>query len=322
MERDLPQSQTGGLKLMTVFIVVLALHVVVIGGISAYHIMRGDDKEARDLLAQNSRENPQFDGTGTDPAAIPPAGTGDNSSNPGGSSVAFTPPSGGTLPVEPTAAPGGTMLPPIGDNGDTTGNAAVPPTIEPPASRHVNVTGAPRPIAVADSEQPIPAGLGNYTVKSGDTLQKIAQRYNMSVEDIMSINNMPQDHIRVGQKLKLTGTRVAAGTPTEPARKTDPKGKNNKVVKTDKTETDTVDSTDKTKKTTVTAKNDKTEKSDGRKHKVESGDTVFYLAKRYKTTVAAIRAANGLDDTVTKPKTGMTLKIPGGSTKDVAKNNN
>src|SRR6202042_3742834 len=34
----LPQ-QTGGLKLMTVFIAVLALHVLVIGGFTVYHLM-------------------------------------------------------------------------------------------------------------------------------------------------------------------------------------------------------------------------------------------------------------------------------------------
>ncbi len=35
-----PQS-TGGLKLMTVFVVVLALHVVVIGGMTTYYLLKG-----------------------------------------------------------------------------------------------------------------------------------------------------------------------------------------------------------------------------------------------------------------------------------------
>ncbi|HEY8965486.1 MAG TPA: hypothetical protein VIM58_03525, partial [Candidatus Methylacidiphilales bacterium] len=41
-------GQTGGLKLMTVFIVVLALHLVVIGGISAWHFVKGPSEAAVD----------------------------------------------------------------------------------------------------------------------------------------------------------------------------------------------------------------------------------------------------------------------------------
>jgi LysM repeat protein len=39
-------QQTGGLKLMTVFIAVLALHVVVIGGFTVYHLMSGGSTDA------------------------------------------------------------------------------------------------------------------------------------------------------------------------------------------------------------------------------------------------------------------------------------
>jgi LysM repeat protein len=39
-------QQTGGLKLMTVFIAVLALHVVVIGGFTVYHLMSGGGTDA------------------------------------------------------------------------------------------------------------------------------------------------------------------------------------------------------------------------------------------------------------------------------------
>ena len=45
-DSNLKSQQTGGLKLMTVFIAVLALHVVVIGGFTVYHLMSGGNTDA------------------------------------------------------------------------------------------------------------------------------------------------------------------------------------------------------------------------------------------------------------------------------------
>ena len=42
-----------------------------------------------------------------------------------------------------------------------------------------------------------------YTVKSGDTLGKIAKQYHVSVTDIKKWNNLKNDLIRVNQKLKI-----------------------------------------------------------------------------------------------------------------------
>ena len=45
-DSNIKSQQTGGLKLMTVFIAVLALHVVVIGGFTVYHLMSGGNTDA------------------------------------------------------------------------------------------------------------------------------------------------------------------------------------------------------------------------------------------------------------------------------------
>lgn len=42
-----------------------------------------------------------------------------------------------------------------------------------------------------------------YIVKGGDTLYSIARKYNMSVQELMSINNLTTDNLYVGQKLYL-----------------------------------------------------------------------------------------------------------------------
>lgn len=51
-----------------------------------------------------------------------------------------------------------------------------------------------------------------YKVISGDTLWKIAQEYNVSVDALISINNLPSDALSVGQLLSITGNEV--NTPT------------------------------------------------------------------------------------------------------------
>ncbi len=45
-DSNIKPQETGGLKLMTVFIAVLALHVVVIGGFTVYHLMSGGSTDA------------------------------------------------------------------------------------------------------------------------------------------------------------------------------------------------------------------------------------------------------------------------------------
>ncbi len=49
-----------------------------------------------------------------------------------------------------------------------------------------------------------------YTVKSGDTLFRIAQMHNMAVKDIKQINNLASDNIRVGQHLQIESVETAA----------------------------------------------------------------------------------------------------------------
>lgn len=55
-----------------------------------------------------------------------------------------------------------------------------------------------------------------YTVKSGDTLWKISQTYNVSVTNLKTLNNLTTDYLYVGQVLKLTSTASTSTVTTNP----------------------------------------------------------------------------------------------------------
>jgi len=95
-----------------------------------------------------------------------------------------------------------------------------------------------------------------YTVKSGDTLSKIAASYKTTVTSIKTLNGLKSDTIYVNQKLKIsTTTSASTSTNTSP-----------------------------TTKPTITIV----------KYTVKKGDTLYGIAAKYNTTVTAIKKLNNL----------------------------
>jgi LysM repeat protein len=73
-----------------------------------------------------------------------------------------------------------------------------------PAKASPAVAGTAAPGAAPEAGQP-------YTVKSGDTLIKIASEHHTSVRALRTANNLHTDSIRVGQRLKIP-SRLTAST--------------------------------------------------------------------------------------------------------------
>jgi LysM repeat protein len=148
--------QTGGLKLMTVFIFVLALHVLVIGGFTVYHLMSGSGSDA-DLALDKTHK---LKGDTTSSPDATPAET-----------VATTTPatSGSTTPekaVEPTPAPAPVVTPAPNPETQTSAPepAAVPvlaPKLSPspiaPTILAVTPKATPSPVVVVNKATPAPA---------------------------------------------------------------------------------------------------------------------------------------------------------------------
>lgn len=102
-----------------------------------------------------------------------------------------------------------------------------------------------------------------YTVKAGDSLYKIANQFGVTVNDIISANNLTSTTLQIGQVLTIpTGTT----TPTPP------------------TEENYINYT------------------------VKSGDSLWVIANRYNTTVDEIKRLNNL--TSNNLSIGQVLKIP------------
>ena len=115
-----------------------------------------------------------------------------------------------------------------------------------------------------------------YTVKKGDSLWAIARRYSISLNELYAANGLNKNStLNIGQKIKIPTDGSTATVTTLQADAYQPT-------------------------TTLNA--------DTTSHKVRSGDTLSRIARKYGTTVGAIKAANGKTSDVIR--LGETLVIP------------
>ena len=129
-----------------------------------------------------------------------------------------------------------------------------------------------------------------YKVQAGDTLSGIAHEHGISTRELLQANGLKADAmIRVGQTLTLPGK----------AQKTE-KG-NKKIAKAH---------TGENKATKTSKKSDRSAKGAPDLYEVQSGDTLFSIARKYHTPLKDLMSLNKIAPTdVIRP--GQKLKIPG-----------
>jgi len=155
------------------------------------------------------------------------------------------------------------------------GTAAVPTATPPKES-----TNTPKPT----SSEPTSVVTATYTVKSGDTLGKIAIQFKTSVSAIQQLNSLSSHMIYIGQKLKVSSD--AKVTPSEP-KPSQPVSPPTPSVPTNPGNTI---------------------------YTIVSGDTLSGIAYRHRTTVDQLMKWNNL--TSTSIRIGQKLNI--GSSGEVA----
>ena len=225
------------MKVSKVVLIVVALHVLVIGGIFVFEgCSRAKAPEvasAGDETTTNAAVVPADQTVQTTPAALP-----------GPASLAPIAPVASVAPVAAVPAArtyvvkkGETLmkiakaehvkLSELASANKLTKTAAlkigqkltIPAKAEAPVTAVASATPATTP-AIAFATAPVTSAVsGNsYTVKSGDSLWKIAKANNVSVAAIKQANNLSSDSLKVNQKLVIpAGTAPAAAAPVTTA---------------------------------------------------------------------------------------------------------
>ena len=146
-----------------------------------------------------------------------------------------------------------------------------------------------------------PASNGTYVIQDGDTLGKIAKKFSIERKSLLEANRLSEGQpIYIGETLMIPGAAPAPAPASnaniaEAGKPADAK-KDSLVVGETKQETGAPASVPAPAPTATKA------------HKVVKGDTLTSVAKKYQTTVASLKSANGLrSDTISL---GQTLKIP------------
>jgi len=160
-----------------------------------------------------------------------------------------------------------------------------------------------------------------YTVKDGDTLYAIAQRFGVSVDDLKRINNLTSNTLRVGQVLRIPTDSTTTPTPPSSGNETiytvkagdtlykiaqnfgvtvkeliDFNNLNNTILSVGQQLR--IPGTDETVPTTT--------------YTVKSGDSLWKIAQRFGVSVDDLIRANNLSNTTLQ--IGQVLRIPTNST--------
>ena len=144
-----------------------------------------------------------------------------------------------------------------------------------------------------------------YTVKSGDTLYSIASKYNTTVDEIKSLNDLTSNTLSVGQVLKVpsqssTNTYIVKSGDTLYGIANKYNTTVDKLKKLNNLTSNTL-SIGQELKLPISS-------SENVIYTVKAGDTLYSIAREFGTTVSAITSLNNLDTTVLS--VGQKLLLP------------
>ena len=147
-----------------------------------------------------------------------------------------------------------------------------------------------------------------YTVKSGDTLYGIASKYNTTVDEFKSLNNLTSNTLSIGQTLKIPSGTTSDNSSTYTVKSGDTlygiANKYNTTVDAIKN-LNNLGSNNLSIGQVLKIPNGSTEKVT---YTVKSGDTLYSIAREFGTTVSALTALNNLATTVLS--IGQKLLLP------------
>ena len=149
-----------------------------------------------------------------------------------------------------------------------------------------------------------------YIVKQGDTLSSIASRFNTTVNDLITYNNLPTTILSVGQILRIPGNPTSDLIYVVQPGDTLYKIANNYGVSVDsiKELNNLTNNTLSIGQNLYIPKGTTIEETDYVVYQVEPSDTLYSIARRYNTSVDAIKDYNNLTSNILT--IGQNLQIP------------
>jgi membrane-bound lytic murein transglycosylase D len=156
-----------------------------------------------------------------------------------------------------------------------------------------------------------------YTVKEGDMLSKIAEDFGVKISDIKEWNNLKDDKILVGQKLKIYSNKKTVKKNFETH--TVEEGENlseiaemygvtvNELKEWNELESDVIKIGQVLKVSAPKEKKKETTVKKGTKHKVKEGENLTSIADEYDVTIEDLMVWNDLESDVIK--TGQVLIV-------------
>ena len=120
--------------------------------------------------------------------------------------------------------------------------------------------------------------LASHKVKKGETLFSISKLYNISVDDLKKINNLTNSKINYGDDIKL-----------------------NNIVKPEIAKVEPEKSATAKPETTKSDKTKKDEQLATSTHKVESGESLFSISKKYNISIDELKTLNQLTSSKIQP---------------------
>jgi LysM repeat protein len=299
------------MKLSHAFLVVLALHVVAVGGLYAFNTIKAGNRsstraEAKEApVAQKGMPSGQNDSpvggsqgsSGSDdqggnkpPLGSKPAPVAKVSNQTQGKQSAEKP----SQPSKGLLASARSMLRMAG-----TGGSAVAGTSK---------LAAQEPVPAADSKPPASAQQ-TYIVKAGDTVTKIASSLGVTIPDLEKVNGLAGNAVlQVGQSLKVPAQAVAQAVTTV---QTEAVKVGTSAAKLPAAVVAAVSQSPSTSSTTVESATPSAtaEVAGGSQYTVVKGDNPWKIAKRFKISQEELMKANGITDPK-KIQIGQVLKIP------------
>lgn len=160
-----------------------------------------------------------------------------------------------------------------------------------------------------------------YTVKAGDTLSTIASRYGVSVVRLKRANRLSGDSLRIGDRLEIPTQVAVSDAPKRVAQSRTHRVRSGEslytIGKRYGVSVDRIKAANGLRRNKIRVGQELVIParssggagvSEGKVHRVRSGDTLSEIARRYGTTVSKLRSANGL--TSNRLRIGQELKIP------------